>query len=49
MALLAAPVLVIAVVVVRARVVIVFQIVVVAAPVRTFDLHFCLNSILYFL
>ena len=49
MALLAAHVLVTAVVVVRARMVIVFEIIVIAEPVRMFDLHFGLNSVLYFL
>ena len=47
--LLAAPVLIIAGVIMRARVVIVFIFFVVAAPDRMFDLHFCLNFILYFL
>ena len=50
MARFAAPAAVSAVVVIaRARVVIVFEIVVVVAPVRMFDLHCHLNSVLYFL
>ena len=49
MALLAAPVLVIAVVIVRAHVVIVFEIVVVTASVCMFNLHLRLDFVLYFL
>ena len=47
MPLLAAPVLVAAVVIARARVIIVFEIVVVASSVRMFKLHLRLNSVLY--
>ena len=49
MTLLAAHVLVMAAVVVRVRVIIVFEIVVVAMSVCMLELHFRLNSILYFL
>ena len=46
MPLLAAPVLFLVIVIVSARVIIVFEIVVVAAPVRMFNLHLRLNFFL---
>ena len=48
-ALLAAHILVVAVIVASVRVIVVFEIVVVAVSVCMLELHFRLNSVLYFL